>query len=94
MAALDLGQAGAARRRAPVRAAQREAPEGAAAAVQRAQQGRAVFCIAGGDRLPAAVTEGHGVCSIDVRRQQQPCSLPPTNVLAGLRIGKKLSEHV
>jgi len=90
VAALDLGQAGAARRRAPVRAAQREAPEVAPAAIQRAQQGGAVLCVTSGDWLPATVTEGRSIGSTVVRRQQQPCGLPPPDVLADLRIRRRL----
>ena len=47
-------QAGAARRRPLVVAAQREAPEAAPAAVERAEQGRAVLLARGCDWLSAA----------------------------------------
>ena len=63
VAAPDHGQARAAGRRPRVVAAQREAPEEAAAAIERAEQGRAVLLVGGSYGLLAAVVRSRSICS-------------------------------
>ena len=90
----DLRQACAAGRRRRVAAAKGETAEVVAAAIQRAEQGCAVFRVARGDRLPAAVTEGRGVGGIRVCCQQQPCGLPGPAVPADLHTRRPLTGRL
>ncbi len=82
-AALDLGQARAARRRAPAGAAQREAPEAPPAALEGAEQRCAVLLAGGRDGLFAAGTEGRSIRSI--HRQQLPGGHGVHGILQELR---------
>lgn len=84
VAASNLSQARAARRRPRAAAAQREPPEAVPAAGERAEQRSAVFLVSGRDGLPTAGVEGR-----HVRGCQK---LPSRSRLHGVRVSLRLRE--